>query len=83
LNCIPRQRETPTSRKISHRPRVSRNLDNSGVDFLGRESHAPVPVSRKKAGAQMCVIQRVKNSGTVVTSRLVGLTAGVPKKSRE
>ena len=43
---------------------------------------APVPVSRKNVGAQRWVIQRVKNSGTVVCARLVGLTPGTPKKSR-
>ena len=36
---------------------------------------APVPVSRKNVGAQRWVIQRVKNSGTVVCARFVGLSA--------
>ena len=52
------------------------------ADRLARASPAPVPVNRKKTGAQMWVIQRVKKRGAVVLARLVGLAPKVPKKSR-
>ncbi len=61
---------------------MNRNCDNSRLDFLRRERYAPVPVSRKKTGAQKCVIQRVKNSGMVVWAGSVGLKPVLPKKSR-
>lgn len=61
---------------------MNRNLESSLVDFLRRARNAPVPVSRKKVGAQKWVIQRVKNSGIVVVAGLVGLMPELPKKSR-
>ena len=39
-----------------------------------------MPVSRKKTGAQKCVIHRVKNNGTVVWVGSVGLKAGLSKE---
>jgi hypothetical protein len=39
-------------------------------------------VSRKNVGAHRCVIQRVKNRGTVVDAMSVGFAPGMPKKSR-
>ena len=42
----------------------------------------PTPVRRKKTGAQICVIQPVKNSAGVVVAKSVGLAAKSPKKSR-
>ena len=73
---------TVSSSRINHTPRINKNRDNSGTDLRLRARKAPVPVSRKNVGAQMWVIQRVRNSGTVVCARLVGLTPGTPKKSR-
>src|SRR5690349_14592057 len=67
---------------MSQRPRVKRNRDNSEVDLLRLARNAPVPVSRKKVGAQKWVIQRVKKSGIVVVAGSVGLMPEVPKKSR-
>jgi hypothetical protein len=48
---------------------------------LRSERKAPVPVRRKKTGAQMLVIQRVKKSAMDAVARLVG-EPGAPKKSR-
>ena len=73
---------TVSSNTISQTPRMNKNRDSSGIDFRPSERKAPVPVSKKNVGAQICVIQRVRNRGTVVWARLVGLTPGVPKKSR-
>src|SRR5580698_6063510 len=66
---------------MSHTPRVHRKFASSGLVLRLSDKYAPVPTSRKKTGAQKCVIQRVKKSGTVVVARLVGLT-GRPRKSR-
>ena len=60
---------------------MKRNRDSSGLVRLLSDSHAPVPVSRKKTGAQKWVIQRVKKSATEAVARLVG-EPGTPKKSR-
>ena len=59
---------------------MNRNRDSSRLDFLRSERYAPVPVSRKKTGAQKCVIQRVKNSGIVVWDRFGGAEAGLAKE---
>ena len=42
---------------------MSRSRDSAPIDFFRSDRYAPVPVSRKKTGAQKWVIQRVKNSG--------------------
>ena len=73
---------TVSSSTISQTPRTNRNRESSGIVLRPRARNAPVPVSRKKVGAQRCVIQRVRNSGTVVCARFVGLSPGTPKKSR-
>ena len=39
-----------------------------------------MPVSRKKTGAQKCVIQRVKNNGIVVVGGIGGIHAGVAEE---
>ena len=41
---------------------MSRSRDSAPIDFFRSDRYAPVPVSRKKTGAQKWVIQRVKNS---------------------
>ena len=51
---------------------MKRNRESSGLVRLRSERQAPVPVSRKKTGAQMLVIQRVKKSATEAVARLVG-----------
>jgi hypothetical protein len=56
-----------------------RNLERPFAPRRRPERYAPVPVSRKKVGAQKCVIHRVKKSGTVVVAGSVGLTATAPK----
>ncbi len=58
---------------------MKRNRDSSGFDMRRSVSAAPVPVRRKKPGAQMWVIQRVKKSAAVVVAGSVGLTAALPK----
>src|SRR3954454_20352257 len=64
-------------------PRVRRNQESSRF-VLPRESdrNAPVPASSMKVGAQICVIQRVKNNPGVVVAMFVGLVAVFMMKSR-
>ena len=49
--------------KISHNPRVQRNRETSETDLrpTAIERNVPAPAREKKAGAQKCVIQWVKN----------------------
>jgi hypothetical protein len=79
LNCKAKQRRTTISRKISQRPRVNKKRESSDFVFFPSARPAPVPVSRKNTGAQMLVIQRVKNNAAVACARLVGLIPGWPK----
>src|SRR5262249_19764702 len=79
LNCIDRQRMMTASSRINHSPRVTRKRESPSVPRRRAERYAPVPVSRKKVGAQKCVIHRVKNNGAVVVARLVGSTLAPPK----
>jgi hypothetical protein len=44
-----------------------------------RDRYAPVPVSRKKTGAQKCVTQRVRKSAVLAARRSVGSAAALPK----
>src|SRR4026207_663132 len=67
---------------IRRNPRRIRYRERSEAARDPRARPAPVPVSRKKTGAQRWVIHRVKNRGAVVAERLVGLAPNVPKKSR-
>jgi hypothetical protein len=46
---------------------------------LRSESHAPVPVRRKKTGAQMLVIHRVKKRAIDAVARRAGLAEEVPR----
>src|SRR5882724_5895451 len=67
------KRSTVSSRKMSHKPRVSRNRDSCAfVLFLPSHKHAPIPAVKANVGAQKCVIQRVKKMAVVVRVRSVG-----------
>jgi hypothetical protein len=51
---------TVTSRTTSHKPRCSRNSDNSRRDLpRARCNQAETPARNKNVGAQKCVTQRV------------------------
>ena len=58
----------------SHTPRVQRNRDRSALVVPGRSrrKNAPSPAVNMNTGAQMCVIQRVKNSAAVVRDKSSG-----------
>src|SRR5262245_60670776 len=68
------QRSTVSSSSTSHSPRVTRKRARPG-GFLPCRS-ALVPARKKKAGAQKCVIQRVKKTPGVDPP------AGTPEKTR-
>src|SRR3954470_8581938 len=57
----------------SHKPRVKRKKDNSFLVFLVPFKKAEAPARRVNIGAQKWVIHRVKNNGTSVLVRSVGL----------
>lgn len=67
------KRTTVSSSRMSHRPRVTRKGERSAGD-LPRIfwRYTDVPAKNTNTGAQKCVIQRVKNSGTDVRVRSVG-----------
>ena len=64
---------TVNSRNISHKPLVSKNLDNAFLPFRCPTRKAEVPDRNINAGAQKWVIHRVKNSDAFVCVRSVGL----------
>ena len=51
---------TVTSKKMSQSPRLIKKLDTSEVLFLLLTKKADKPAKKAKAGAQKCVIHRVK-----------------------
>ena len=57
---------TVSSRKINQRPRFKRKIESSPFPFRSPTKKAEVPARKTKTGAQKCVIQRVKNNGTLV-----------------
>jgi hypothetical protein len=67
-------RRTVSSSTISQSPRVSRNRETSGWRRAYRK--ALVPARNTNAGAQKCVIQRVKKTAAE------GPPAGTPEKTR-
>ncbi len=69
---------TRHSTRISHRPRVNRNLPRA--DGVLRDAIRPAlaPARNTNTGAQKCVIQRVKNSAAPMAGLAIG-SASPPK----
>jgi hypothetical protein len=64
---------TVTSKKASHRPRVSSSHASSPLDRPRVPARkADVPARKMNTGAQKCVIQRVRKIPGVVVLRSVG-----------
>jgi hypothetical protein len=74
---------TTISMNTSHRPRVIRNHASSRGVLRAAMSPALVPARNTNTGAQKCVIQRVKYSGTETLGSCTGsCVEPVMKKSR-
>src|SRR5262245_3595868 len=78
-------RTTVSSSNTSQKPRVQRNRESCSI-LRPRlnQRNAPTPAVKANVGAHICVIQRVKKSGTVVRVRSSGEKDIAPewKKSR-
>jgi len=70
---------TTTSRSTSQIPRVNKNLNNLGFDFLEPYKKEDDPAKNTNTGAQKCVMNRVKNNMGVVVSKSVGSVKKEPK----
>src|SRR5262245_63157290 len=73
------RRRAVTSSKTSHRPRLTRKAVRLSVWPRPSQRKAPIPVVKKKTGAQRCVTQRVKKRATVVRVRSSGEKDMAPK----
>ena len=71
-----------TSERINHAPLFNKKRLSSFLDRRCPARKADVPLKKTKAGAQKCVIQRVKNKITVVFAIFSGEGPGKCKKSR-